>query len=125
MTSFRIAVSPSKRVAGRFIALVRRELLKAFAEEKACRGLSQADIAREIEVHRSVINRELRGLADITLGRVGELAYAMGRRPVLTLERIALSREVNISPQVSNVTVQSSSSSVELRSANTTYSKAA
>jgi len=58
---------------------VRRELLKALAQEGEARGLTQSDVAREIGVHRSVISRELRGYKDLTLGRVAELAQAMGK----------------------------------------------
>ena len=40
-------------------------------------------------MHRSVINRELRGKKDITLGRVAELAWALGRTPELVLSPVA------------------------------------
>lgn len=79
MPSFQITLTPSKRAAGRFVLKVRRQLQKAFADESARRGLTQAAIADAIGVHRSVINRELRGNKDITLGRVAELAWALGR----------------------------------------------
>lgn len=85
MPSFRISVTPSRRAAARNIENVRRALLKALAEENERRGLTQSDVARTIGVHRSVVNRELRGRKDITLGRVGELAYAMGREIVFDL----------------------------------------
>ncbi len=99
MPSFQITLRPSKRAAGRFVNNVRRKLLRALSEESAKRGLTQTDIAREIGVHRSVINRELRGQKDITLGRVAELASAMGRKVELELpERAsAVAREANIS----------------------------
>ena len=61
MPSFQISVTPSRRAAARFVIRVRRALLKALAEEKARRGLSQSEMARLIGVHRSVIHRELRG----------------------------------------------------------------
>ena len=79
MTSFQITIAPNRRAAGRFISKVRRDLIKALAEEKAHRGVTQSQIARNIGVHRSVINRELKGRNDITLGRVAELAWALGR----------------------------------------------
>jgi transcriptional regulator with XRE-family HTH domain len=85
MTSFQITISPSRRVAGRFISDVRRKLQRALSEESAKSGLTQSDIARSIGVHRSVINRELKGFKDITLGRLAELAFAMGREPTLEL----------------------------------------
>ncbi len=97
MTSFRLTVSPSRRVAGRFTLSVRRELLRALSVEHKKRGLSQADIAREIGVHRSVINRELRGHQDLTLGRVAELAYALGKQPCFTLQDQSAEAGCNVS----------------------------
>jgi len=85
MPSFRISVSPSRRAAARFVIQVRRAFQKAFVEENKKRGLTQSAIAREIGVHRSVINRELTGRKDITAGRIGELAHAMGRVAVFGL----------------------------------------
>ena len=85
MPSFQISVIPSRRAAARFVAKVRRALQKALAEENAKSGISQSDIARTIGVHRSVISRELRGYNDLTLGRIAELAYALGRDPSFEL----------------------------------------
>jgi DNA-binding phage protein len=79
MTSFQITITPTRRAAARFITDVRRKLQKAAADEKIARGVTQSSIARDIGVHRSVINRELRGQKDLTLGRVAELAAALGR----------------------------------------------
>src|SRR5579872_3022640 len=86
MPLYQIAIDPHRRAAARFVGQVRRALQKAFAEEQKKRGLSQAEIARALNVHRSVINRELKGFKDITLGRVGELAWAMGRQPIFSAE---------------------------------------
>lgn len=86
MTSFRISVTPSRRAAGRFINRARRVIQKTFAEENKISGLTQSKIARAIGVHRSVINREMRGQKDITLGRIAELAWAMGREPVIEFQ---------------------------------------
>ncbi|WP_171003941.1 helix-turn-helix transcriptional regulator [Sphingopyxis sp. L1A2A] len=79
MTSFQIAISPSKRAAGRFISKVRRALQRALVEEQAISGINQSAVAEAIGVHRSVVSRELNGRQDITLGRIAELAWAMGR----------------------------------------------
>jgi hypothetical protein len=86
MPSFQIAISPNRRAAARFVSQVRRALQKALVEEQRMRGLSQSDIARAIGVNRSVINRELKGFKDITLGRVAELAWALGRKPSFNLD---------------------------------------
>jgi plasmid maintenance system antidote protein VapI len=79
MTSFQIAISPSRRAAARFIARIRRALQAAVVEEGERSGVNQSEIARSIGVHRSVISRELNGRQDITLGRIAELAWALGR----------------------------------------------
>jgi hypothetical protein len=57
----------------------RRSLQKIFIEEKRRGGMTQAAIARLLNTHRSVIHRELAGQKDMTLGRVAELAWALGR----------------------------------------------
>lgn len=88
MSSYQITIPPSRRAAARFVSDTRRGLQKAFVLEKEKRGLTQSEIARLIGVHRSVINRELRGQKDIGLGRVGELAWALGRRATLSFPEI-------------------------------------
>jgi hypothetical protein len=93
MPSFRISIKPNRRAAARFIGQVRRGLQRAYGEEQKKRGLSQSDIARSLEIHRSVINRELKGFKDITLGRVAELAWAMGRRPLIEFPEITDDRQ--------------------------------
>lgn len=85
--SFQITISPNRRAAARFVTHVRLAILKAYAEEQKASGLTQSAIARALGVHRSVINRELKGLKDMTLGRVAELAWAMGRTPTFELPR--------------------------------------
>ena len=85
MSSFQITLTPSKRAAGRFVSRVRRKIQKALAEEEKKSGIKQTDIARTIGVHRSVINREIRGEKDLTLSRVAELAMALGRIPSFEL----------------------------------------
>jgi hypothetical protein len=85
MPSYQISLTPTKRAAGRFIAAVRREIQKAFAEERACSGMTQAAIANALEVHRSVIHRQIVGHENLTLGRVGEIACVLGRDIVFHL----------------------------------------
>jgi transcriptional regulator with XRE-family HTH domain len=67
------------------VTSVRRAIQRALAEEKAKSGMTQSDIARAIGVHRSVISREISGYQDLTLGRVAELAWVMGRTPHFAL----------------------------------------
>jgi plasmid maintenance system antidote protein VapI len=97
MPSFRTSLTPNKRAAARFVVGVRRTLLKALADENGRSGITQTAIARALGVHRSVINRELRGSHNLTLGRVGELAWALGLEPKLTLEKSIASDGQNTS----------------------------
>lgn len=94
--SFQITLKPNRRAAARFIGDVRRAILKAYVEEQKVSGLSQTEIARALDVHRSVINRELRGTKDMTLGRVAELAWACKRKPKLLLESVAQAHGANM-----------------------------
>jgi plasmid maintenance system antidote protein VapI len=86
MPSLQITISQDKRAAARFVGGVRRAIQKAYIEEQRKTGISQSDIARALGVHRSVINRELKGFKDITLGRVAQLAWALGRKPNFNLD---------------------------------------
>jgi plasmid maintenance system antidote protein VapI len=96
MPSFQISITPSRRAAARFVTGVRRKILKALEEENSKRGLKQTDLARAIGVHRSVVNRELRGKKDITMGRSAELAWAMGRTASFELPETVLQSGSNL-----------------------------
>ena len=106
MTSFQISLSPKRRASGRFVARVRQALQKALAEEKVARGLTQSEVARMIEVHRSVVSRELRGRSDITLGRVGELAWALGREIKFDLVIPSLPDGTNHTTQITSPKIE-------------------
>lgn len=106
MTSFRITISPTRRAAARFVSYVRRSLQQALVEEGRVRGLTQSDIARALDVHRSVINRELRGEKDITLGRVAEIAFVLGRKPQFALPVISSTAGTNYEKPVPSGTTQ-------------------
>lgn len=97
MASFQITIPANRRAAARFVGEVHRSILQAFSQ-KSEEGLTQSEIARMLGVHRSVINRELRGGKDMTIGRVGELAWAMGKKAVLTLEDVAARPHANSRP---------------------------
>jgi transcriptional regulator with XRE-family HTH domain len=124
MTSFQIGISPSRRAAGRFISRVRRALQRAVVEEGERSGLNQSKIAQAIGVHRSVISRELNGRQDITLGRIAELAWAMGREIEFNLPRMEAELGVNtpmvvpgvVRDQINLIVVQPSlASTVQIR----------
>ena len=98
MPSFRISITPNRRAAARFVTAVRRAIQKMYSEESNKRGLKQTDIARAIGVHRSVINRQLHGREDISLARVAELAWAMGRKAMIDFPEIKAAPGSNVQP---------------------------
>src|ERR1041385_7524867 len=108
MPSFQISITPSRRAAARFVTGVRRKILKTLEEEHKKRGLKQTDLARAIRVHRSVINRELRGAKDLTLGRVAELSWAMGREPFFDMLDKKQGSGTNLPPPDSGVATTTS-----------------
>jgi hypothetical protein len=85
MQSYQISLTPPKRAAGRFIALVRREIQKALAEEHAANGTTQASVASALGVNRSVIHRQIMGFDNLTIGTVGEISHALGRQITFAL----------------------------------------
>jgi 1,6-anhydro-N-acetylmuramate kinase len=96
--SLQITISPKERAAGRFVERVRRAIQKALAEEHAKSGITQSDIARTIGVNRSVISREIRGHKDLSLSRVAEIAWALGRRPAFDMPIAGVAAGANIAP---------------------------
>ncbi|MGN6207735.1 helix-turn-helix domain-containing protein [Asticcacaulis sp.] len=97
-------MTPSRRAAGRFIGKVRRSLRRALAEETDQNSLTQAELARKLGIHRSVVNREFNSSRDITLGRVAELAWAMNREIDFTLKKPSDSQGSNIAVTSTPVT---------------------
>jgi hypothetical protein len=82
-------IGEKARAVARFLGSVHRELQSALEEEKAIRKLTQQQIADEIGVNRSVINRQILGGGNLTLRRAAELGLAMGREPVFELRKRA------------------------------------
>lgn len=83
--SFELALSLRERAGSRLIASVRKQLILAADDQHA----TQQSIADKLGVHRSVINRLLRGTANLTLRTLGELAWALNLEIIIMLRRKA------------------------------------
>lgn len=111
--SFQIAIEPNRRAATRFVGKVRRGLQKLFVDNPE---ITRSQVADAIDVHRSVITRQLNGGSDISLARVAEIAWAVGYRPSIKFEKIGDSPGCNLRPasapaySANFVAVQSSTS---------------
>jgi hypothetical protein len=107
VTSYRFSIDPKERKVGRFLGKVRRELQRAFEEEKSDRRLTQAEIGRLLHVDRSVINRQLMGTENMTLRRVAEFAWVLGRdlhfslkKPVAPIGTNSATKEIPLNANV-------------------------
>lgn len=72
--SYQIKIDPRSSKAGRFISRVHKEIQNAFVSS----GMKQNDLAKKLEIDRSVINRQLLGESNLTLRSISDLAWAMG-----------------------------------------------
>lgn len=95
--SFQITLPGNRRAAARFVASVRRSLLKALADNP---DVKQTDIADSLGVHRAVITRQMKGTSDIGMGRAAEIAWALGLEAKFDLVRPSAPDGSNISAEV-------------------------
>lgn len=86
MTSFKLPIEPRQRKASRFLGRVYSELQRALVEEKTLRKLTQQDLASQLGVNRSVVNRQFSGHANLTLRSIADLAWVLNREIVFELQ---------------------------------------
>lgn len=58
-------------------------------------GLTQADLARRLGRSRSIVSRQLSGAANLSLGKLAELAFAIGKRFEFTLSNVQEARSLH------------------------------
>ncbi len=82
MPSYDYEIDERSRAGSRFISRVKEEIQRAFVVEKEVRkDLTQQAIANKLEVNRSVVNRQIMGLENMTARSIGELLWALGWEP--------------------------------------------
>lgn len=81
MTSSSTASSASarRRTFVRLIGEIRHALNQALTEEYEARGLTKADIARDLGKDKSFVTKKLGGTSNMTLETLADLAFAMNR----------------------------------------------
>jgi hypothetical protein len=102
MTFYRFDIGARSRKAGRLIGRIRGELLKAVTEEKRA-GLTQQELARRLEMRRSVLNRQLSGESSLSLRSLADLAWALDREIAFELRRPVEAAGQNIAPETSTL----------------------
>ncbi|MDG9793043.1 helix-turn-helix domain-containing protein [Brucella anthropi] len=85
--SFLFELDPAKEASADFIAEVGRRLQAALMERKLNDQLTQSEIARRIGVDRSRVNRCFSGHANLTIGTLAEIAWALDFKPDFDLLR--------------------------------------
>jgi transcriptional regulator with XRE-family HTH domain len=63
-------------------------------------GISQSDLARRLGRSRGIVSRQLRGHENLSLGKLAELAHALGKRFELKLSDVPASSRKTASVQV-------------------------
>lgn len=93
--SFKFSMSRKDRIASRFLGQLHAAFSNAGVEAKKERGLTQKQIAAELNVDKAAVSRILKGIGNPTARTIGELAAAMGYRPELVLHKIETSHGSN------------------------------
>lgn len=81
MSSYEFNIGAKARAGTRFLSDVRDEIHRAFSVEKGKRKITQLMIAERLGVNRSVVNRQIMGLENLTVKSIGELLWAIGWEP--------------------------------------------
>ncbi|OOY16752.1 helix-turn-helix transcriptional regulator [Thioclava sp. DLFJ4-1] len=97
-------LDPKSRKAARFISSLQNKIQKALISS----GKSQQEVATILGVDRSVVNRRLKGSANLTARSIAEFAYALDKD--VTIEFVDKEKPHNanwVSANETLVTVQS------------------
>ena len=77
--SYQIKIDPKSLKAARFISRLQKTIQKALVAS----GKTQQEVAETLGVDRSVVNRRLKGKANITARSIAEFAYAFDKDVVI------------------------------------------
>ena len=73
--SYQMRIDPKSRKSARFISGLQKKIQRALLDS----GKTQQEIANILGVDRSVVNRRLKGSANLTARSIAELAYAFDK----------------------------------------------
>ncbi|WP_138379183.1 helix-turn-helix domain-containing protein [Luteithermobacter gelatinilyticus] len=83
--SFKINISGKRKVFANLLAELHEELYDIYQKRNEETGLTKADIAERLEVHRSLITKKFGGTSNLTLESVAYLAWALDCKPRVEL----------------------------------------
>jgi transcriptional regulator with XRE-family HTH domain len=96
--SYRLKIDQRSMKAAKFIAKLQAEIQRALVES----GLTQQEVAERLGVDRSVINRRLKGKANLTARSICDFAYAFDQNVVVKFTTTAPSSRINYAIRTSN-----------------------
>ena len=73
--SYQLKIDPKSGKAARFISNLQKTIHKALVES----GKTQQEVAETLGVDRSVVNRRLKGSANLTARSIAEFAFALDK----------------------------------------------
>jgi transcriptional regulator with XRE-family HTH domain len=97
--SYQIKIDPKSRKAARFISRLQKAIQKALSDS----GKTQQEVATILGVDRSVVNRRVRGSANLTARSIAEFAYAFDKDIVLDFVDRELIEHSNVAVASENV----------------------
>lgn len=96
MPSLEYDIGEQARAGSRFITDVKEELQRAWSLEKSQRRLTYQSVAEKLGINnRSVVNRMVMGLENMTIRSVAELLWAIGWEPHFEARKIHHADGVN------------------------------
>ena len=109
--SFKLKLDPRSRASGRLIGHVTRLIREAFEDGARRRGLSQAKLAKLLEIDRSIVHRQLKVGGNLTLRSLSDYALALNRKVEIRLEATPERPGANDRPVASPVVTTSNAAS--------------
>ncbi|MFH6781500.1 MULTISPECIES: hypothetical protein [Methylobacterium] len=85
--SYLFEIGSRRRKTSRLIGMVRDELVRAFVHEKVKSNISQDDLANKLDVHKSVVSRDLNSGVNMSLSKIADYAWAMDLDIVFKLKQ--------------------------------------
>lgn len=89
--SYQIKIDPKSLKAARFISRLQQKIQRALVAS----GKTQQEVADILGVDRSVINRRLKGSANITARSIAEFAYAFDKDVIVDFVEKEQTRHLN------------------------------
>lgn len=97
--SFEFDIDPKEAASAEFMTRVHRILLREMTKAAREKRISRADVARILNLDKSVVTRALNGTSNLTIRTVSDLCWAIGVTPELEVRDAQLDAGCNVPMQ--------------------------